>query len=211
MTVMNREPRPADREVLIGLIERVTYQNTERHQAHGMPKRLEFACPRGRRSFPGRGARPAALPHLRTLRCRAAPVERALIFGVIAPQTLLGIAFAVLVAPLTSSVMSSVPKSDEGLASGINNAASRVVTARRHRIGCRARHAEFRPSIWIVGGRSRVGGRRRDYRTRSSPIDETRTQLKWQTGDTSPRGIPRLRSGSRTVKQNNRLGREKTR
>jgi hypothetical protein len=46
MTVMNREPRPADREVLIGLIERVTYQNTERHQAHGMPKRLEFACPR---------------------------------------------------------------------------------------------------------------------------------------------------------------------
>jgi EmrB/QacA subfamily drug resistance transporter len=49
-----------------------------------------------------------------------------LIFGVIAPQTLLGIAFAVLVAPLTGSVMSSVPESDEGLASGINNAASRV-------------------------------------------------------------------------------------
>ena len=29
MTVMNREPRPADREVLTGLIERVTYQNAE--------------------------------------------------------------------------------------------------------------------------------------------------------------------------------------
>ena len=52
--------------------------------------------------------------------------DASLIFGVIAPLTLLGIAFAVLIAPLTSSVISSVPKSDEGLASGINNAASRV-------------------------------------------------------------------------------------
>jgi predicted MFS family arabinose efflux permease len=41
-------------------------------------------------------------------------------------MTLLGISFAVLVAPLTASVMSSVSQSDEGLASGINNAASRV-------------------------------------------------------------------------------------
>jgi predicted MFS family arabinose efflux permease len=49
-----------------------------------------------------------------------------LMFGVICPMTLLGIAFAVLVAPLTASVMSSVEQTDEGLASGINNAASRV-------------------------------------------------------------------------------------
>lgn len=49
-----------------------------------------------------------------------------LMAGVIAPMILLGISFAVLVAPLTASVMSSVEKSDEGLASGINNAASRV-------------------------------------------------------------------------------------
>jgi hypothetical protein len=47
--------------------------------------------------------------------------DAALIPGVIAPQALLGISFAVLVAPLTSSVMSSVTASDEGLASGINN------------------------------------------------------------------------------------------
>lgn len=46
--------------------------------------------------------------------------------GVIAPMALLGISFAVLVAPLTASVMSSLPDSDEGLASGINNAVSRV-------------------------------------------------------------------------------------
>ena len=46
--------------------------------------------------------------------------------GVIAPQALLGISFAVLVAPLTASVLSSVTTSDEGLASGINNAVSRV-------------------------------------------------------------------------------------
>ena len=50
----------------------------------------------------------------------------ALMFGVIAPMTLLGLSFAVLVAPLTASVMSSVDQADEGLASGINNAASRI-------------------------------------------------------------------------------------
>jgi EmrB/QacA subfamily drug resistance transporter len=49
-----------------------------------------------------------------------------LIVGVLAPMTLLGISFAVLVAPLTASVMSSLPDNDEGLASGINNAVSRV-------------------------------------------------------------------------------------
>jgi predicted MFS family arabinose efflux permease len=39
---------------------------------------------------------------------------------------LLGIGFAVLIAPLTAAVLSSVAESDEGLASGLNNAASRV-------------------------------------------------------------------------------------
>jgi EmrB/QacA subfamily drug resistance transporter len=52
--------------------------------------------------------------------------DHSLWLGVIAPQAVLGISFAVLVAPLTASVMSSVAQSDEGLASGINNAASRV-------------------------------------------------------------------------------------
>jgi predicted MFS family arabinose efflux permease len=52
--------------------------------------------------------------------------EASLVIGVIGPMTLLGIAFAVLVAPLTASVMSSVEETDEGLASGINNAASRI-------------------------------------------------------------------------------------
>jgi EmrB/QacA subfamily drug resistance transporter len=46
--------------------------------------------------------------------------------GVIAPMALLGIAFAALVAPLTASVLSSVDEADEGLASGINNSASRI-------------------------------------------------------------------------------------
>jgi EmrB/QacA subfamily drug resistance transporter len=52
--------------------------------------------------------------------------DRSLWLGVIAPQAMLGISFAVLIAPLTAAVMSSVPQPDEGLASGINNAASRV-------------------------------------------------------------------------------------
>jgi len=52
--------------------------------------------------------------------------KESLMLGVILPMTLLGLSFAVLVAPLTASVMSSVDQTDEGLASGINNAASRI-------------------------------------------------------------------------------------
>ncbi|MGH6663964.1 MAG: MFS transporter, partial [Pseudolabrys sp.] len=46
--------------------------------------------------------------------------------GVLAPMALLGVSFAVLVAPLTAAVMSSVTDADEGLASGINNDISRI-------------------------------------------------------------------------------------
>ena len=49
-----------------------------------------------------------------------------LAFGVIGPMTLLGVSFAVIAAPITAAVLSSVAETDEGLASGINNAASRV-------------------------------------------------------------------------------------
>ncbi|HEY4253438.1 MAG TPA: MFS transporter, partial [Roseomonas sp.] len=49
-----------------------------------------------------------------------------LALGVIAPMALLGLSFAVLVAPLTAAVMSSVDQADEGLASGINNTAGRI-------------------------------------------------------------------------------------
>jgi MFS family permease len=52
--------------------------------------------------------------------------KESLMLGVILPMTLLGLSFAVLVAPLTASVMSSVDQTDEGLASGVNNAASRI-------------------------------------------------------------------------------------
>jgi predicted MFS family arabinose efflux permease len=49
-----------------------------------------------------------------------------LLLGVLAPMALLGIAFAVLITPLTASVMSAVAPADEALASGVNNAVSRV-------------------------------------------------------------------------------------
>lgn len=52
--------------------------------------------------------------------------KASLMIGVIGPMALLGVSFAVLVAPLTASVMSSVGHADEGLASGVNNAASRI-------------------------------------------------------------------------------------
>jgi MFS family permease len=53
-------------------------------------------------------------------------LNASLTLAVIGPMVLLGISFAVLVTPLTATVISSVERSDEGLASGINNAASRV-------------------------------------------------------------------------------------
>ena len=52
--------------------------------------------------------------------------EAPLALGVVAPMALVGVAFAIIAAPITAAVMSSVSQSDEGLASGVNNAASRV-------------------------------------------------------------------------------------
>jgi len=46
--------------------------------------------------------------------------------GVLAPMAVLGVAFAAMVGPLTAAVMSSVDEQDEGLASGMSNAASRI-------------------------------------------------------------------------------------
>jgi EmrB/QacA subfamily drug resistance transporter len=52
--------------------------------------------------------------------------DTSLLIGVIAPMALLGLSFAALVTPLTGLVLSSVGEADEGLASGINNTASRI-------------------------------------------------------------------------------------
>jgi predicted MFS family arabinose efflux permease len=52
--------------------------------------------------------------------------EQGLWLGIVAPIALMGLGFAVLVAPLTAAVLSSVGDSEEGLASGINNAAARA-------------------------------------------------------------------------------------
>ena len=68
------------------------------------------------------GALGAALAYVLMALGRDAPFT----LGVLAPMTLLGISFAVLVPPLTASVLSSVKDDDEGLASGVNNTVSRV-------------------------------------------------------------------------------------
>ncbi len=52
--------------------------------------------------------------------------EAPLTLGVLVPMTFLGVSFAALVPPLTASVLSSVRDEDEGLASGVNNAVSRI-------------------------------------------------------------------------------------
>ncbi len=64
----------------------------------------------------------ASLAYLLLALGRDAP----LVLGVLIPMTLLGISFAILVTPLTASVLSSVKDADEGLASGVNNAVSRI-------------------------------------------------------------------------------------
>jgi EmrB/QacA subfamily drug resistance transporter len=56
----------------------------------------------------------------------AAGEQAALTVGVIGPMALLGVSFAVLIAPLTASVLSSLDAADQGLASGVNNAMSRI-------------------------------------------------------------------------------------
>lgn len=48
------------------------------------------------------------------------------ILGILGPMALLGVAFAMIVGPLTAAVISSVEARDEGLASGVSNAASRI-------------------------------------------------------------------------------------
>ncbi|MEO0785341.1 MAG: MFS transporter [Pseudomonadota bacterium] len=52
--------------------------------------------------------------------------EADLLVGILLPLTIIGLGFAALVAPLTSSVMGAVAEEDTGKASGINNTASRI-------------------------------------------------------------------------------------
>ena len=56
----------------------------------------------------------------------AAFTQLGLVWGVLVPVGIMGLGFASLIAPLTASVMASVPEEDTGLASGINNTAARI-------------------------------------------------------------------------------------
>jgi EmrB/QacA subfamily drug resistance transporter len=52
--------------------------------------------------------------------------DASLWLGVVCPMVLVGVSFALIAAPITASVLSSVDQADEGIASGINNAVSRI-------------------------------------------------------------------------------------
>jgi predicted MFS family arabinose efflux permease len=81
-----------------------------------------FADSMGARAPLIAGPAAAGIAYLWMALARDAPLA----LGVIGPMLLLGFAFAAIAAPLTASVLSSVGEVDEGLASGVNNAVSKV-------------------------------------------------------------------------------------
>ncbi|MEO1657208.1 MAG: MFS transporter [Pseudomonadota bacterium] len=56
----------------------------------------------------------------------AMAAESTLLLGALLPMGVLGLAFALLIAPLTAGVMASLGDEDQGLASGVNNTVSRI-------------------------------------------------------------------------------------
>lgn len=85
--------------------------------------------------------------------------KESLRLGVSVPMALLGLFFAVFVAPLTASALSSVDESDEGLTSGINNAASPDSVTRRRGSGheCRVFRCGHEIGLVVVAATS-IGG-----------------------------------------------------
>lgn len=66
-------------------------------------------------------------------------------------MALLGTSFAIMVAPLTASVLSSVGAADEGLASGINNAISRIAQLIGIALAAGAASFALAYEIWFAG------------------------------------------------------------
>ena len=79
--------------------------------------------------------------------------------SVIIPMTLSGLGFAVIVAPLTSSVMANVKESDEGLASGVNNTASRIAQMLGIALAAifAVRNGGFEAGLWLAASLCVVG------------------------------------------------------
>lgn len=97
----------------------------------------------------------AAIAYIWMALARDAPLA----LGVIGPMTLLGLAFAAIAAPLTASVLSSVEQTDEGLASGINNAVSRVaqLTGVAMAAGIATWVSGYEVSLLVAGAASILG------------------------------------------------------
>jgi EmrB/QacA subfamily drug resistance transporter len=83
-----------------------------------------------------------------------------LLWGVLAPMALLGLSFALLVTPLTASVLSSLAEADQGLASGVNNAVSRVAQLAGIALaaGLASYSFGYRTGMLAAAGLSLIGG-----------------------------------------------------
>ncbi len=105
----------------------------------------------------------------------AATAEAPLWASLLAPMTVAGLGFALLVAPLTAAVMNAVDTSDEGLASGVNNTASRIAQMLGVAVAAAfvGSTAAFVAGFWVAAGLAALAAGLFATLSRATPAVET--------------------------------------